>query len=81
MAGRRVLCSAILFSFLVAVRLQYTFYHTKSPWNVLSAYKTGSAMLLQRLEQLLLFKSDVRSFIPNVLFEKFNIRGVFQFIT
>ena len=40
-----------------------TFYHTKTPWNVLSAYKTGSAMLLQRLQQLLLlFKNDVKSF-------------------
>ena len=35
---------------------------------------------LQRLQQLLLFKSDVRSFLLTFVFERFNIRGVFQFM-
>ena len=36
---------------------------------------------LQRLQQLLLlFKSDIRSFLLTFVFERFNIRGVFQFM-
>ena len=50
MARRRILCPAILFSFIVAVCPQNAFYHTKSQWNVLSAYKTGTVTLLQGLQ-------------------------------
>ena len=50
MARLRILCSAILFSFLVAVCLQNTFYCTKSQWNILPAYKTGPVILLQGLQ-------------------------------
>ena len=35
---------------------------------------------LHRLQQLLLFKSDARSFFPNVLFKGFSIKEAFQFV-
>ena len=63
MAGRRILCSAILFGFLVAVCFQTIFYHRKSQQNVLSAYKSWPVMFLQG-SQLKLHQNKLNCFQP-----------------